>query len=324
MSIQNKSFSSEPDLSISSKTEVSTAEELVSYDKRMGGISINQKSYKIFRFLGKFLGKLLAPKPDKSGVIIQDKKEVSKGLLIVSPEVQKGDGALFLIHGGGYVIGNYMDNLGYACDASRELGITILSPAYGLGPENPFPSGINDLYASWQWVLENAISMNINKDKIVVGGISAGGGIAAGLIQKIHDEGGTQPVAQLLIYPMLDDRVAIDSELTDRSHRVWNNASNYFGWKSYLGKEPGSDFVEYSVPGRRTDLSGLPPAWIGVGTADLFLDEDRDYAKRLKEAGVEVSYIEVAGGIHAFDGAQTQLGIDFINHQREYLKKFIY
>jgi len=248
MSIQNKSFSSEPDLSISSKTEVSTAEELVSYDKRMGGISINQKSYKIFRFLGKFLGKLLAPKPDKSGVIIQDKKEVSKGLLIVSPEVQKGDGALFLIHGGGYVIGNYMDNLGYACDASRELGITILSPAYGLGPENPFPSGINDLYASWQWVLENAISMNINKDKIVVGGISAGGGIAAGLIQKIHDEGGTQPVAQLLIYPMLDDRVATDSELTDRSHRVWNNASNYFGWKSYLGKEPGSDFVEYSVP----------------------------------------------------------------------------
>ena len=324
MSIQNKSFSSEPDLSISSKTEVSTAEELVSYDKRMGGISINQKSYKIFRFLGKFLGKLLAPKPDKSGVIIQDKKEVSKGLLIVSPEVQKGDGALFLIHGGGYVIGNYMDNLGYACDASRELGITILSPAYGLGPENPFPSGINDLYASWQWVLENAISMNINKDKIVVGGISAGGGIAAGLIQKIHDEGGTQPVAQLLIYPMLDDRVATDSELTDRSHRVWNNASNYFGWKSYLGKEPGSDFVEYSVPGRRNDLSGLPPAWIGVGTADLFLDEDRDYAKRLKEAGVEVSYIEVAGGIHAFDGAQTQLGIDFINHQREYLKKFIY
>ena len=324
MSIQNKSFSSEPDLSISSKTEVSTAEELVSYDKRMGGISINQKSYKIFRFLGKFLGKLLAPKPDKSGVIIQDKKEVSKGLLIVSPEVQKGDGALFLIHGGGYVIGNYMDNLGYACDASRELCITILSPAYGLGPENPFPSGINDLYASWQWVLENAISMNINKDKIVVGGISAGGGIAAGLIQKIHDEGGTQPVAQLLIYPMLDDRVATDSELTDRSHRVWNNASNYFGWKSYLGKEPGSDFVEYSVPGRRTDLSGLPPAWIGVGTADLFLDEDRDYAKRLKEAGVEVSYIEVAGGIHAFDGAQTQLGIDFINHQREYLKKFIY
>ena len=324
MSFQNKSFSSEPDLSISSKTEVSTAEELESYDKKMGGISINQKTYKIFRFLGKFLSKLLAPKPDKSGVIIQDKQEVSKGLLIVSPEVQKGDGALFLIHGGGYVVGNYMDNLVYACDASRELGITILSPAYGLGPENPFPSGINDLYASWQWVLENANSMNINKDKIVVGGISAGGGIAAGLIQKIHDEGGTQPVAQLLIYPMLDDRVAIDSELTDRSHRVWNNASNYFGWKSYLGKEPGSDFVEYSVPGRRTDLSGLPPAWIGVGTADLFLDEDRDYAKRLKEAGVEVSYIEVAGGIHAFDGAQTQLGIDFINHQREYLKKFIY
>ena len=324
MSIPNKKFSYEPDYSVSSYTQVNTDEELLSYDKKMGGLSINQKTYKVFRFLSKFLGKILMPKPDTSSVIITNNKDVSKGLLIVRPENQLAEGALFLIHGGGYVVGNYMDNLGYACDTARELGISVLSPAYGLGPENPFPAGINDLYESWEWLLENASSLNINKDKIIIGGISAGGGIAAGLIQKIHDEGGTQPTAQLLIYPMLDDRVANSKELTERSHRVWNNGSNYFGWKSYLGKEPGSEFVEYSVPGRREDLSGLPPAWIGVGTADLFLDEDREYAKNLKEAGVEVKYVEVAGGIHAFDGAQTQLGKDFINEQREYLKKFIY
>jgi len=245
-------------------------------------------------------------------------------LLIVNPENQKGEGALFLIHGGGYVLGNYKDNLAYASDIARELGISVLSPAYVRGPENPFTCGFNDLYESWQWLLDNASTLNINKEKIVIGGISAGGGIAAGLIQKIHDEGGTQPVAQLLIYPMLDDRVATKPELTKRSHRVWNNVSNYFGWKSYLGREPGGEFIEYSVPGRRENLSGLPPAWIGVGTADLFLDEDRDYAKRLKDHGVDVSYVEVAGGIHAFDTANTQLGMDFKNEQREFLKKFIY
>ena len=123
---------------------------------------------------------------------------------------------------------------------------------------------------------------------------------------------------------MLDDRIATKTELTERAHRVWNNGSNYFGWKSYLGREPGSEFIEYSVPGRRENLSGLPPTWIGVGTADLFLDEDREYAKRLKDDGVDVSYVEVAGGIHAFDGANTQLGIDFIMEQREFLKKFIH
>ncbi len=324
MYTQNKNFSSKPDYGISSSSQVDTADELVSFDKKMGGLSINQKTYKVFRFLGKFLGNILMPKPNTACVVITDNKNVSRGLLIVNPENQKGEGALFLIHGGGYVVGNYKDNLAYACDISRELGISVLSPAYGLGPENPFPCGINDLYESWQWLLDNASAFNINKEKIVIGGISAGGGIAAGLIQKIHDEGGTQPVAQLLIYPMLDDRVATKPELTERAHRVWNNVSNYFGWKSYLGREPGSEFIEYSVPGRRENLSGLPPAWIGVGTADLFLDEDRDYAKRLKDDGVDVSYVEVAGGIHAFDIANTQLGIDFKNEQREFLKKFIY
>jgi len=169
-----------------------------------------------------------------------------------------------------------------------------------------------------------AASMDIDPTKIVVGGISAGGGIAAGLVQKLHDEGGIQPAAQLLIYPMLDDRVAANRELDELSHSVWNNhSSNIFGWSSYLGQDPGGEVQPYSVPGRREDLKGLPPTWIGVGTADLFLDEDREYAKRLEDSDVDVSYVEVAGGIHAFDGAQTQMGLDFVELQREFLNKYI-
>jgi acetyl esterase/lipase len=171
---------------------------------------------------------------------------------------------------------------------------------------------------------KKAASMDIDPTKIVVGGISAGGGIAAGLVQKLHDEGGIQPAAQLLIYPMLDDRVAANRELDELSHSVWNNhSSNVFGWSSYLGQDPGGEVQPYSVPGRRQDLKGLPPTWIGVGTADLFLDEDREYAKRLEDSGVDVSYVEVAGGIHAFDGAQTQMGIDFVELQREFVNKYI-
>ena len=328
MSIENRAFSNKPDYSVNSTTPVETAEELISFDKKMGGFSINRKTYKIFRFINKFLAGFLAglivPKPDKSKVTIENRKDIERGVLIVHPEEKKTNGALFIVHGGGYVVGNYMDNLGYACDTARELGITVISPGHGLGPEEPFPAGINDLHATWHWLQKEAASMDIDPSKIVVGGISAGGGIAAGLVQKLHDEGGIQPAAQLLIYPMLDDRVAANRELDERSHRVWNNGdSNLFGWSSYLGQDPGGEVQPYSVPGRRENLKDLPATWIGIGTADLFLDEDREYAKRLKDSGVDVSYVEVAGGIHAFDGAQTQMGIDFVQLQREFVNKHV-
>jgi acetyl esterase/lipase len=328
MSIENRAFSNKPDYSVNSTTPVETAEELISFDKKMGGFSINRKTYKIFRFINKFLAGFLAgvivPKPDKSKVTIENRKDIERGVLIVHPEEKKTNGALFIVHGGGYVVGNYMDNLGYACDTARELGITVISPGHGLGPEEPFPAGINDLHATWHWLQKEAASMDIDPSKIVVGGISAGGGIAAGLVQKLHDEGGIQPAAQLLIYPMLDDRVAANRELDERSHRVWNNGdSNLFGWSSYLGQDPGGEVQPYSVPGRRENLKDLPATWIGIGTADLFLDEDREYAKRLKDSGVDVSYVEVAGGIHAFDGAKTQMGIDFVQLQREFVNKHV-
>ena len=324
MSIENRAFSNKPDYSVNSTTPVETAEELISFDKKMGGVSINRKTYKIFRFMSKFLAGLISPKPDKSKVTIENRKDIERGVLIVHPEEKKTNGALFIVHGGGYVVGNYMDNLGYACDTARELGITVISPGHGLGPEEPFPAGINDLHATWHWLQKEAASMDIDPSKIVVGGISAGGGIAAGLVQKLHDEGGIQPAAQLLIYPMLDDRVAANRELDERSHRVWNNGdSNLFGWSSYLGQDPGGEVQPYSVPGRRENLKDLPATWIGIGTADLFLDEDREYAKRLKDSGVDVSYVEVAGGIHAFDGAQTQMGIDFVQLQREFVNKHV-
>ena len=179
MSIENKAFSNKPDYSVNSTTPVETAEELISFDKKMGGVSINKKTYKIFRFISKFLAGLIGPKPDKSNVIIENRKDIERGVLIVHPEEKKAKGALFIVHGGGYVVGNYMDNLGYACDTARQLGITVISPGHGLGPEEPFPAGINDLHATWHWLQKEASSMDIDPTKIVVGGISAGGGIAA-------------------------------------------------------------------------------------------------------------------------------------------------
>ena len=103
---------------------------------------------------------------------------------------------------------------------------------------------------------------------------------------------------QLLEYPMLDDRTVIRADHDTRNARMWNARNNRFGWSAYLGQEPGSDGVSpYAAPARREDLTGLPPAWIGVGTLDIFHDEDVEYARRLNEAGVPCELVVVPGRV---------------------------
>jgi acetyl esterase/lipase len=106
-------------------------------------------------------------------------------------------------------------------------------------------------------------------------------------------------VFQWLIYPMLDDRNVTPSSHAVTESRVWNRASNLFGWRAYLSKDPGADGVSaYASPTRATDLSNLPAAYIPVGSQDLFLDEDTDYALRLARAGVPVELQVYPGAFH--------------------------
>ncbi|HEU4363339.1 MAG TPA: alpha/beta hydrolase fold domain-containing protein, partial [Mycobacterium sp.] len=132
-------------------------------------------------------------------------------------------------------------------------------------------------------------------DRVAIGGASAGGGLAAALALLARDRGEIAPALQLLVYPMLDDRSAALPANT--GYRLWTPRSNRFGWAAYLG---GAD-PQLAVPARRDDLSGLAPAWIGVGTLDLFHDEDLAYADRLRQAGVPCRVEVVPGAFHGFD-----------------------
>ncbi|HUD28156.1 MAG TPA: alpha/beta hydrolase fold domain-containing protein, partial [Novosphingobium sp.] len=141
-----------------------------------------------------------------------------------------------------------------------------------------------------------------------------GAGLAAGLVLFAHDRGEIPVALQLLVYPMLDDRTALRSDVDQSNLRLWNSRSNLLGWTSYLGRAPGGDDVpDYAAPARRGDLHGLPPAWIGVGTCDLFHDEDVAYARRLREAGVPCTLVVVDGAFHGFDlvGQKARVVRDF-------------
>lgn len=217
---------------------------------------------------------------------------------------------LFWIHGGGLVIGTPQQDDATNILLAETLGIVVIAAPYRLAPEHPAPAALDDLIAGWRAVLGDADEFGIDPERMVIGGGSAGGGLAAALVQRLHDEGGPEPVFQLLVYPMLDDRTVLRTDIDTRHHRFWPARSNRFGWESYLGVPAGSSEVPpYSVPARRDDLTGLPPAWIGVGTLDLFHDEDLAYAERLRATGVPCEVVELPGAFHGFDVIFTKAGV---------------
>jgi acetyl esterase/lipase len=170
----------------------------------------------------------------------------------------------------------------------------VASVEYRLAPENPYPASLDDCYTALAWL---DAQPNVNASRLIIGGASAGGGLAAALALMVRDRGEFTPVLQLLTYPMLDDRTSVRTDMDPKRFRLWNQRSNQFGWASYLGDADPA----VAVPARREDLSGLPPAWIGVGTNDLFYEEDLAYAERLRAAGVPCDIEVVPGAFHGFD-----------------------
>ncbi|GAA2774467.1 alpha/beta hydrolase [Mycolicibacterium pallens] len=223
--------------------------------------------------------------------------------------------ALLWIHGGGYVIGSAAQDDLLCRRFVKELGITVAAVDYRLAPEHPYPAPLEDCYTALEWL---ARLPGVDPARIAIGGASAGGGLCAALALLARDRDGVKPVFQVLVYPMIDDR-SVGQHLYHPGHRLWNATSNKFGWQAYLG---GAD-PEVAVPARRTDLAGLPPAWLGVGTLDLFHDEDLDYAERLKAAGVPCEGHVVPGAFHGFDGiaAKADVSQEFFRSQCESLRQ---
>ncbi len=233
---------------------------------------------------------------------------------------------LLWLHGGGLVLGRPEMDDAYAVRLVQDAGIVVISVEYRLAPEHPFPAGLEDAYTALQWAHEQGRQIGVDPHRLGVGGRSAGGGLAAALAQMTHDRGAIPLKAQHLIYPMLDDHSSIDNQLPANTV-LWNQANNRFGWEAYLGQPCGSmDLPPYAVPARRTDLTGLPRAFIGVGMLDLFHAENVTYAERLRACGVDCTPHIVAGAYHGFDAVAPQARItnDFFIAQVNWLKQTLF
>ena len=217
------------------------------------------------------------------------------------------------IHGGGFVVGSALGWIRCAQEVAAALDCVVVSVDYRLAPETRFPGALEDNYAALKWLYANAARLGIDRSRIAVMGESAGGGHAAMLAIASRDRGEIPRCYQALVYPMLDDRTGSTRKTPPhQSAFIWTPANNRFGWGALLGVAAGSPRVPYgSVPARLEDLRGLPPAFIGVGSIDLFVDEDIDYARRLANAGVPVTLNVVPGAFHGFDLMPSSLAKKF-------------
>jgi acetyl esterase/lipase len=212
--------------------------------------------------------------------------------------------AILHMHGGGFVAGSAKHSAVALQDVAEKLDCVIVSVEYRLAPATTFAGSLEDDYAALRWLHGNAAELGADPDRIAVMGESAGGTHAA-LLTFIARERGEVPILfQLLNYAALDDRTGITVIPPKPIGAITiGGGGGISPWRAFLGEEPATDGVPaHAVPLRQKDLKDLPPAFIGVGSIDLLVGENIDYARRLIEAGIPTELIVVPGAFHGFDG----------------------
>ena len=256
---------------------------------------------------------LAPPYPQPREVFIESPAASGRlRLLVVDPDPERADKpAILHIHGGGMVAGSPDSHLLHLQRVAHDLGALIIAPDYRLAPENPWPAAVDDLSTALKWLVDTSRVQKINRTKIALHGESAGGGLAALLAVAARDKLKIPICCQALIYPMLDDRTGSTRPAAPGAGKIlWGPVENKFAWSAFLGaRAGGADVPPGAVPARIDDLSGLPATFIGVGSLDLFCREDREFSERLRKAGVETTFLEIAGAYHGFEQINPQAAV---------------
>jgi acetyl esterase len=229
--------------------------------------------------------------------------------------------AILHVHGGGMVLLSAAALDARMASLADRLGSIIVSVEYRLAPETPFPGPLHDCVAAWHWMISQAENWGLSSAHCLISGDSAGGGLAAATCLYLRDSGGTMPARQILVYPMLDFQTGLGDDSDSDQRLGWNGANNQFGWRALLGDQPlpqGDRLGHYS-PAHAVSFAGLPPTWIGVGTIDLFLDENIRFAAALAQADGDVTLCTYKGAPHGFQTIASSVSQRFY---RDYCAAF--
>ena len=234
--------------------------------------------------------------------------------------------AVVYAHSGGLMFGDRFSGIDLVLDWVSDLGAVLVTVDYRLAPEHPHPAPFDDMYAALEATASRARTWGVRLDRLMVAGASAGGGLAAGLALAARDRGGPALCGQVLDYPMLDDRGVTASTRQFDGIGVWDRVSNETGWSALLGERCGGpDVPAYAAPARADDLSGLPPAFIDVGAAEIFRDEAIAYADGIWRAGGDAELHVWAGAFHACDifAPHTAVGRAMIRARNGWVERIL-
>ena len=235
--------------------------------------------------------------PDQN--LCVEKKRIGRVPTLILRPVQQSPGkpGVLWIHGGGYIVGmKEMVYMSRAADLVKQFGVTVLSPGYRLAWLSPYPAALEDCFAVLQYMDENREGLGIRS--VMVGGESAGGGLAAAICMMARDKG-IQIDFQMPLYPMISNH---DTESSRNNHgRVWNTRRNHFGWRMYLRESARKPVPPYAAPSCQTDYGNLPPCYTFVGEGEPFYTETVQYVEHLRAAGVQADVDVYPTDMHAFD-----------------------
>lgn len=228
--------------------------------------------------------------------------------LVLSPTRPHADApGVLWIHGGGYATGmKEMVFMSRAVDLVERYGAVVVSPAYRLSWQAPYPAALHDCYAALLWMREHAAELGVNPSQLMVGGESAGGGLTAALCLLARDRGRVAVAYQMPLYPMIDNLDTWSS--ADNHNKIWNTRRNHQAWRLYLRQDAQSPCVSpYAAAARATDLAGLPPLYTFVSTGEPFFAETLAYVEALRSVGVSAEVDVYQGLYHAFDMLEPDL-----------------
>lgn len=298
-------------VALTSSVLIAAAPVVTSPDADLG--SVNPELRPVARGIMEMQRKGVSFKPAKLGPLpvgVEERQAPgSRGnppvpVYVVNADAAQGSprGAIFFVHGGGYIGGDARENLPVLKALATRLNCVVVSVQYRLAPGTRFPGPLEDAYAGLKWLHDNAAALGVDPRRIVVMGESAGGGLAAMLTIAARDRGEVPVAYQALVYPMLDDRTGSSRPVPTHIGRlIWTPESNRKGWEALLGRKPGAAAQPSgAVPARVKNLKGLPPTFIGVGSIDLFVDEDVEFARRLIDADVPTELLVMPGAFHGF------------------------
>ena len=237
--------------------------------------------------------------PFKDKDIITEKMKIGRvPVLVLCPaKIPPIPVAVLWIHGGGYFLGmKEMAYMGRAADLVKHFGVTVISPGYRLAFRKPYPAAVKDCWQVLKYM--DAHRAKLGAARIMIGGESAGGGLAAALCMIARDKG-IHVSFQMPLYPMISN---LDTPSSRNNHgRVWNTRRNHLGWRLYLRGRATERVSPYAAPALAEDFAGLPPCYTFVGDGEPFCWETLKYVSELRRAGVLADADVYHTDMHAFD-----------------------